>query len=137
MGGKLSARKDYSDGSRLNVFRAYPFAYVPENKWDPPWGYVSEKAYDAYMAGTVPLWQGGLYNSMLPLYFPTGKNQTQTMLHLRDYFPDFNSWSETEALGKRIQYLLDHPDAYEKYLDWDPEWFQSGPLRRSCESTGW
>merc|ERR1712023_474292 len=109
--GKVSARHKYADGSKFDLFRAYPFAYVPENKWDPPWGYVSEKAYDAYTAGTVPIWQGGLYDAMLPLYFPTAREQNQTMLHLWDFFPGFQNFEKAENLARQIEYLLAHPEA--------------------------
>jgi len=131
----LSGRDGYSDGSKVNIFRSYPFAFVPENSWShvKGSGYVTEKAYDAYMAGSLPIWEGTLSSTHLPLYFPPAAKRKQTLLRVKDY----PGWLNASGLAAHIRYLNSHPEAYAEYFDWDKEWFRSGPLRKACESGRW
>lgn len=43
-------------GSKKEVLQRFVFALVPENDLYP--GYVTEKAFDAWMAGCIPIWWG-------------------------------------------------------------------------------
>ena len=103
----LSGRNGYTDGTKVNLFRAYPFAYVPENTWSgvAGSGYVTEKAYDAYIAATLPIWEGTLGSLYLPLYFPISKTRNQTLLRVRDY----PGWKNASALADHIRNLMAKP----------------------------
>jgi len=129
----LADRAHWGDRSKNRLFNEYPFAYVPENTWLRPWGYVTEKPYDAYLGRSLPIWQGGIGTKELHFFFPTTRSGRQPLLMVKDY----PNWEDTSKLAMHIINLTHNPDEYAKYFDWDMEWFKTGPLARACEVGHW
>ena len=136
-----SDRKDYATGSKLPMMAPYPFCYVPENKWEVPWGYVSEKAYDAFRSGCVPIWEGGLPPAYHQLYFPPRRgwaaNATGGRVLLRPRMDYGRDWPSGEALAAEVEALAADEAGYAAFFDWDRGWFETGPLARSCREPSW
>lgn len=131
---KHSGRSNYTH-SKLPIMQHYPFAYVPENKWQVPWGYVSEKAYDAYLAGNVPIWEGGHPKQYNQLYFPPRRNgdPRMTMLRVREY----ENWTDAKALAADTRAILNDEKRFQEFFDWDRTWFTTGPLATVCREKAW
>lgn len=130
---KGAGRDNYSK-SKMPMMRPYPFAYVPENKWETPWGYVSEKPYDALKAGCLPIWEGGLPPAFHSVYFPPNRDRTKPVLLRPRAYPQ---WQSGKALAKEVLELARDEERFRGFFDWDMDWFQTGPLARVCQEKSW
>jgi hypothetical protein len=84
--------------SKFKILSNYKFSLCPENALFP--GYVTEKLFDAYWGGTVPIYYGGIKSNgeINPLAFV-----------------DFTSYKEIEELVEKIISLNTNLDEYNKY----------------------
>ena len=106
---------------KVRVLRRYPFTLAIEGS-DMPGrsGLVSEKLFDAFVAGTVPIYWGAPRHVVEPL-----APSPESFIHVDD-FPSL------EALAARLTYLGEHPDEYLRaHHAWRtraPDWARFCPL---------
>jgi hypothetical protein len=84
-----------------DVFKAYPFVLTFENS--NCYDYVTEKAFDALLAGAVPIYMGA--PNIVDFLPPSS-------------FIDATWFSGPQQLADYIRHLLSHPAEYEKYHAW-------------------
>eukprot|EP00455_Lapot_gusevi_P044905 TRINITY_DN5685_c0_g1_i2.p1 TRINITY_DN5685_c0_g1~~TRINITY_DN5685_c0_g1_i2.p1 ORF type:complete len:386 (-),score=45.64 TRINITY_DN5685_c0_g1_i2:225-1382(-) len=91
-----------------HIIAAHPFFLGIENT-NETW-YVSEKFWQGYLAGSVPIYWG-----------PPQAKLVEPGHHSAIFVDDFPS---IEALAKHLKYLAENPDEYVRYFEW-----KNRPLR--------
>eukprot|EP01116_Phalansterium_solitarium_P022187 TRINITY_DN7233_c0_g1_i2.p1 TRINITY_DN7233_c0_g1~~TRINITY_DN7233_c0_g1_i2.p1 ORF type:complete len:366 (+),score=74.48 TRINITY_DN7233_c0_g1_i2:98-1195(+) len=87
---------------KLNITRQYKFAITFDNHNEDH--YVSEKFFQALVAGAVPVYMGA---PNIDLFAPSVKSVIKA-----------TDFSGPKELAERLNYLATHDDEYQEYLSW-------------------
>lgn len=95
------------NGEKQKVIQDYLFHFAWENSWVP--GFVTEKIFDCFVAGTVPIYVGteDVYD-MVPCD-----------MSAHPCFIDYSHFQRNPVLlYNYVSYLVQHPAEYMKYFEW-------------------
>ena len=114
-GGNPFKEKEYAS-------RSFRFIVSMENAVDNPF-YVTEKIFNAYRSGALPLYLGP---REVLLFVP------------KHSFIDVSNYRDTPALVKYLEYLKKNRSAYDEYMSWDLDEYVSRPwIQSKLLSTSW
>lgn len=97
-----NAREPGGGRQKTKLLRSYRFSLAFENSETPD--YITEKFFDALMAGAVPVYLGA---NNVRLFAPSDHS-----------FIDVNDFESTKALAEHLLYLEKNDTAYREYLQW-------------------
>lgn len=99
---RLARSNPLDDEQKLCVFKYYRFALTIENHDDP--GYITEKVYHAFAAGTVPIYYGHDGNRQ---YFPSNNSVIRLPKEI-----------EAHQVAHQIKLLMNDDEQYLEMLSW-------------------
>ena len=104
---------------KILAIRHFPFVLAIEGSDEPgKSGLISEKLFDAFAAGSVPIYWGAPRHTVERL-----APSPESFIHV----DDFNG--SVELLSHHLIYLSNNPNEYNKYH----EWRNSGPNEKFCQ----
>lgn len=92
---------------KRNLISKHLFHFAWENSFEP--GFVTEKIFDAFMAGTIPIYVGteDIYN------------QVPCDMEIEPCFIDFLHYNlNPKSLYNHLMYIMSEPDEYMRYFQW-------------------
>ena len=121
-GGNIINGAPSSFQLKEHASRSFRFVVSMENTIDHPF-YVTEKIFNAYRAGALPLYLGP---PEVRLFVP------------KHSFIDVSNYNDTQSLIDYLLYLKKNQTAYDEYMDWDLKEYSNRPwIKSKLLSTSW
>lgn len=92
---------DLGSKTKIETIARHKFCFVMENSIEAD--YVTEKIYDAFLAGTVPIYLGA---PNVDKFVPENS------------YIDASAFASASDLAAYLQHLIETPQEYEAYFDW-------------------
>ncbi|MDR1453444.1 MAG: hypothetical protein LBJ25_05680 [Candidatus Margulisbacteria bacterium] len=111
-----SLKTQFSDNKDVYL-RQYKFNICPENSQSP--GYVTEKIFDAFHAGCIPVYNGyssdpepGIINPQAILWFERGKDNAETLERLKQLYENEREYDDFQEQGFFVDSAVDGIHGY-------------------------